>query len=240
LAGAYTGLRIKQARARILEDLAAAGLVREQRQIEHTVGVHERCQTEIEYLVAKQWFVRVLDNKKLLLDAGREIHWYPDYMRSRYESWIEGLSWDWNLSRQRYYGVPFPAWYCRQCGQPVMARKEDLPIDPQEADPPISACPACGGLELDPETDVMDTWATSSLSPEIVGTLLEPLGVSPAEFVRRYRPMTLRPNAHDSSAPGTSTASFAACICAARSRGLTSSFPGMRWTRPAKSFRRAS
>jgi valyl-tRNA synthetase len=197
LAGPYAGLRVKQARARVLEDLASAGLVREQRQIEHTVGVHERCGTEIEYLVAKQWFVKVLANKKLFLDAGREIHWYPEFMRSRYESWIEGLNWDWNLSRQRYYGVPFPAWFCRQCGQTILARLEDLPVDPQEVGPPVDACPTCGGQEFDPETDVMDTWATSSLSPEICGTLLEPLGVSAEEFARRYRPMTLRPNAHD-------------------------------------------
>jgi valyl-tRNA synthetase len=197
LAGPYAGLRVKPARARILEDLAAAGLVREQRQIEHTVGVHERCQTEIEYLVAKQWFVKVLANKQMFLDAGRQIRWYPEYMRSRYESWIEGLNWDWNLSRQRYYGVPFPAWYCRQCGQPVMARKEDLPIDPQEVGPPLQACTACGSQEFDPETDVMDTWATSSLSPEICGTLLEPLGITAEEFAQRFRPMTLRPNAHD-------------------------------------------
>src|ERR1051326_4822347 len=193
----YAGMRIKAARARIVQDLADAGLIREQREIEHTVGVHERCQTEIEYLVARQWFVKVLDNKQLFLDAGRRINWFPEYMHGRYESWIEGLNWDWNLSRQRYYGVPFPAWFCGACRTPVMARLEDLPIDPQEVTPPLDACPNCGGTKFDAETDVMDTWATSSVSPEICGTLVEPLGVSAEEFVTRYRPMSLRPNAHD-------------------------------------------
>ena len=197
LAGKYAGMRIKQARAKILEDLAAAGLVRDQRQIEHTVGVHERCGTDIEYLVASQWFVRVLDRKQLFIDAGRQMRWFPEYMRGRYESWIEGLGWDWNLSRQRYYGVPFPVWFCDRCGRVLMARKEDLPIDPQEVGPPVDACPECGASDFHPETDVMDTWATSSLTPEVCGTLLEPYGVDAEEFARRYRPMTLRPNAHD-------------------------------------------
>jgi len=197
LAGAYAGMRIKAARKKILEDLAALGMVRDQHQIEHTVGVHDRCGTEIEYLVAFQWFNKVLENKPLFIEAGRRIKWFPEFMHARYESWIEGLNWDWNLSRQRYYGVPFPTWYCADCNTPVMARREDLPVDPQETAPPVSACPTCGGSQLEPDRDIMDTWATSSLTPEICGTLLEPLGVSPEEFFERYRPMTLRPNAHD-------------------------------------------
>lgn len=197
LAGPYAGLRIKQARAKILEDLAAAGQVLDQRTIEHTVGVHERCGTEIEYLVAGQWFVKLIENKELFLAAGRRIKWHPEYMRARYESWIEGLNWDWNISRQRYYGVPFPVWYCAACGEPVLATREQLPVDPQETGPAIESCPKCGGTDFVPETDVMDTWATSSLTPQICGTLAEPFGVSPEEFDRRYRPMTLRPNAHD-------------------------------------------
>lgn len=170
--------------------------MRAQRQIEHTVGVHERCGTEIEYLVASQWFVKVLDQKQRWIEAGRRIRWYPEYMRGRYESWIEGLNWDWNLSRQRYYGVAFPVWYCRACGWPVLASEEQLPVDPQETQP-LTACESCGGTTFDPETDVMDTWATSSVTPQICSTLLEPLGISPAEFDRRFRPMNLRPNAHD-------------------------------------------
>jgi valyl-tRNA synthetase len=197
LAGPYAGLTVRAARARILEELAAAGLVRAQQRIEHTVGVHERGGHDLEYLVTGQWFVKLLDRKAWWLEAGRRIKWYPEHMRARYENWIEGLNWDWNISRQRYYGVPFPAWYCRACGQPVMAEEAQLPVDPQDTPPPVEACPACGAREFDPDPDVMDTWATSSVTPQICGTLLEPFGISPAEFDRRYRPMTLRPNAHD-------------------------------------------
>ena len=198
LAGPYAGLTIKAARARMLDDLAAAGKIMESRAIEHTVGVHDRCGTPVEYLVASQWFVKILEHKERFLEAGRRIKWHPPYMRARYESWIIGLNWDWNISRQRYYGVPFPAWYCNACGATVLAERASLPVDPQEMAPPVDTCPGCGGAAgFHPETDVMDTWATSSLTPRICATLLEPLGISAEEFQRRYWPMTLRPNAHD-------------------------------------------
>jgi valyl-tRNA synthetase len=196
-AGPYAGLTVREARARILADLAAAGLIRDQKKIEHTVGVHERGGHDLEYLVRGQWFIKLLDQKQRWIEAGRRIKWYPEHMRARYENWIEGLNWDWNISRQRYYGVPFPVWYCRACGRPIMAAREQLPVDPQETPPPVQECPDCGGRDFVPDTDVLDTWATSSLTPQICGTLLAPLGISEEEFDRRFRPMTLRPNAHD-------------------------------------------
>ncbi|MCL5946605.1 MAG: class I tRNA ligase family protein, partial [Chloroflexi bacterium] len=121
LAEPYAGLRIKEARQRILQDLQDAHFILTQQQIEHTVGVHERCGTEIEYLVAGQWFIRILDIKSQLIEAGRRIAWHPDHMRARYESWVEGLNWDWNISRQRYYGIPFPVWLCHDCGAIILA-----------------------------------------------------------------------------------------------------------------------
>ncbi|HEU5318861.1 MAG TPA: valine--tRNA ligase [Chloroflexota bacterium] len=201
LAGPYAGLHLKQARARILEDLAAGGLVREQMKIEHTVGVHERCvggrKTELDYLVRGQWFVKLLEYKQRWIDAGRRIKWHPDHMRARYENWIEGLNWDWNISRQRAYGVPFPAWFCKACGQPILASRDQLPVDPLADAPPVASCPKCGATEVTPDADVMDTWATSSVTPQICATVLEPFGISPDEFEARFRPMVLRPNAHD-------------------------------------------
>jgi valyl-tRNA synthetase len=200
VAGRYEGLTLKQARARILEDLDSAGLVLAQRAIEHVVGVHERCGTEIEYLLAGQWFIRLLDRKDDWIDAGRRMRWHPDHMRTRYESWIEGLNWDWNITRQRYYGVAFPAWYCRSCNHVVTATPNMLPVDPQDTPPPMDACPACGSSGENwfvPDPDVMDTWATSSLTPQISATLAEPFGVTSESFEAKFRPMSLRPNAHD-------------------------------------------
>ncbi len=197
LAGPYAGLSIRQARKRILEDLAAQSLIRGRQRIEHSLGVHERCGTEIEYQVAGQWFVRLLDEKARFLAAGRTIRWFPEHMRARFENWVTGLGWDWNISRQRYYGTPFPVWFCQGCGAPILAEPDQLPVDPQVTPPPVSVCPSCGASDFAPDTDVMDTWATSSLSPQLCATLLEPFGVSAEAFDRRYRPMSLRPNAHD-------------------------------------------
>ncbi len=197
LGGPYQGLSIPAARARILDDLQQGGLILEQRQVQHDVNVHERCGTPIEFLVAGQWFVRLLDDTQRFLDENRRIQWHPESMRVRYEIWVQGLSWDWNISRQRTYGVPFPVWYCRACDTPILAARADLPVDPQESNPPLDACPRCGASEFEPDRDVMDTWATSSVTPQICGTLLEPFGISEQEFDRRFRPMSLRPNAHD-------------------------------------------
>jgi valyl-tRNA synthetase len=187
LAGPYAGLPVKRARAQVLQDLAEAGLVRAQHEVEHTVGVHERCGTPVEYLVAPQWFVRVLDQKERLLEAGREIAWHPSHMRARYEGWVEGLTWDWCISRQRHFGVPFPVWYCQQCGATAVAEPAELPVDPRDTPPRGAVCPQCGGRALVGERDVMDTWATSSLTPQILATLHPGLAM----------PMSLRPNAHD-------------------------------------------
>jgi valyl-tRNA synthetase len=112
-------------------------------------------------------------------------------MHDRYENWVRGLSWDWAISRQRYFGVPFPIWSCEHCGATSLADESQLPLDPSEISP-LHPCPDCGGTDFTPETDVMDTWATSSNSPQIAGRwLAEP------ELYRRVFPMSLRPQAHD-------------------------------------------
>ncbi|ESP87968.1 valine--tRNA ligase [Candidatus Halobonum tyrrellensis] len=166
-AGEYEGLHSGEAREAIVSDLDDAGALLDRRAITHTVNVHERCGTPVEFLVTEQWYVELLDRKEEYLDAGREMDWYPEKMFTRYEHWIEGLQWDWLISRQRSSGIPFPVWYCADCDEPVMADRADLPVDPLSDDPPADACPACGHDEFVPEDDVLDTWATSSLTPLI-------------------------------------------------------------------------
>jgi len=110
----YEGLTIREARAKIIEDLKAEGLLIRQEQITHAVNMHERCGTEVEFLKTPQWFINLLDHKEELLEAADQIRWYPEHMKVRYQHWVEGLNWDWCISRQRFYGVPFPVWYTKR------------------------------------------------------------------------------------------------------------------------------
>jgi valyl-tRNA synthetase len=140
-----------------------------------------------------QWFLRVLDLKDRLLDRAGELRWHPPFMRVRLEEWIRGLRFDWNISRQRYYGVPFPVWYCEGCAQPVLARAEDLPVDPLESAPPVDTCPACNGTSFAGDTDVMDTWMTSSSSPHI----LTNRAATPGRIGTDAWPLHVRFQSHD-------------------------------------------
>jgi len=191
LAGKYSGMDIKEARKAITEDMKKQGLLVSQKPITHAVNVHERCGTEIEIIKSKQWFIKYLDLKKDMLKWGGKLNWYPKHFVSRYKNWVEGLQWDWLISRQRYFGVPFPVWYCKACDEPVLAEEKDLPVDPLKDKPPIDKCTKCGTTEFIPEKDVLDTWATSSLTPRLAIELM------PKELQKKIYPMNLRPQAHD-------------------------------------------
>ena len=167
VAEAYEGLHADAAGEAIVEDLDETGALLDRRDITHTVNVHERCGTSVEFLVTEQWYIEMLDKTDEYLEVGREMEWSPDKMLTRYEHWVEGLQWDWLISRQRSSGIPFPVWYCENCDEVIIAEKADLPVDPLSDDPPVDACPECGHDEFEPEDDVLDTWATSSLTPLI-------------------------------------------------------------------------
>ncbi len=186
----YEGLPIKEARKKIIEDLKEKKLLKSQKPITHSVNVHERCGTEIEFLVTKQWFIKYLDLKDEFIKQGEKINWYPQHMKVRYDNWIKGLQWDWLISRQRYFGVPFPVWYCKSCGEIILAEESQLPVNPLK-DNPKKPC-VCGSKEFIPENDVMDTWATSSLTPQINSKW-----ISDKKLFESLFPMTLRPQAHD-------------------------------------------
>ena len=98
----FSGMKIKEAREKIIEELKAKNLLIKQTPIKHSVNVHERCGTEIEFLVSKQWYIKYLDLKNEFLKQGAKVNWFPDFMKHRYDNWIKGLKWDWNISRQRF------------------------------------------------------------------------------------------------------------------------------------------
>ena len=189
--GKYDGLTIKEARKEMIEDLRKNSLLISQKPMKHMVNVHERCGTEIEFIKSKQWFVKYLDLKSDMLKWGSELKWHPDYMKHRYNNWVRGLQWDWLISNQRYFGVSFPVWYCKKCDEPVIAEEKQLPVDPQKDKPLISKCLKCSSNEFVPENDILNTWFTSSMTPQIAIQLMDK-GIQKKLF-----PMSLRPQASD-------------------------------------------
>lgn len=191
ITGPLAGCTVHEARKKIIELLQACGALVGQRTITHAVSTHERCKQEIEYQILSQWFVKILEYKQAFLDRGEQINWYPSFMKARYKDWVEHLNWDWCISRQRFFGIPFPAWHCNDCHAILLAQPEQLPIDPQEQPFPGGACPHCASKNITPDTDVMDTWNTSSLTPQINLNWPEQ---SPENL---SMPMSIRPQAHD-------------------------------------------
>jgi valyl-tRNA synthetase len=194
------GLPAQKARARIVELLAASGALQgEPRAITHPVKFYEKGDRPLEIVTSRQWFIRTIEFKDVLIQRGREITWHPAFMRSRFENWVENLNGDWSVSRQRFFGVPFPVWYPIgqdgrvQYERAIVAPEDRLPVDPSTDVPDgytADQRDQPGGFTGDP--DVMDTWATSSLTPQIAGRWED----DPDLFARVF-PMDLRPQAHD-------------------------------------------
>jgi len=189
-AGKFKGLNIKEARKAVIKSLEEEKRIVKIDPINHVVNVHERCETDIEILTTDQWFIKYLDLKDDFIKYGRKIKWYPDHMRHRYENWILGLKWDWNISRQRHFGIPIPAWHCEKCSKIIVADEKQLPVDPL-IDKPLTKC-NCGSNKFIPEKDVLDTWTTSSLTPDIAIELFKN-----KKIFKKLHPMSLRPQAHD-------------------------------------------
>jgi valyl-tRNA synthetase len=194
------GLSATKARARTVELLRESGdLLGDPKPITHAVKFYEKGDRPLEIVTSRQWFIKTMDAREALLARGRELGWHPSYMQARLENWINGLAGDWCISRQRFFGVPFPVWYKVRSDGTVdhearlLPSEDRLPIDPstdlpdgyttEQRDQP-------GGFSGDP--DIMDTWATSSLSPQIAGGWID----DPDLFARVF-PMDVRPQAHD-------------------------------------------
>ena len=188
----YGNLPIKEARKEIIKDLIEQKYLIKSEDLEHEVQVHERCGKEVEYSVMKQWFIDIMNHKQDFLKIGEEISWYPKHMKSRYDEWVENIMWDWCISRQRYFGVAFPVWYCKDCGRVILADKKDLPVNPLVDKPNIDKCPNCNCCEFIPETDIMDTWQTSSITP-----LINMRYGEKDNYEDILKTMSLRCNAHD-------------------------------------------
>jgi valyl-tRNA synthetase len=190
LGGKYKGLDLVTAKKAIKKDLAKEGYIIKEENLEQEVGMCWRCKTPIEYMVAKQWFVRTLKYKKDIIAQSKKINWYPSFYRKRLEDWTNNLGWDWCISRQRLYGVPIPVWYCKKCEETIFAEEKDLPVDPLFFKPKKKC--KCGSSDFVPEEDIFDTWMTSSMTPQIASQQLK----NP-NLYKKIFPMSLRPQSHD-------------------------------------------
>jgi valyl-tRNA synthetase len=195
--GVLAGLKVHEAREKILALLAEKNLILQKKNITHNVNIHERCKNEIEYSILPQWFIKVVENKEKYLELADQITWSPTYMKTRYIDWVKNLSWDWCISRQRVFGIPFPVWYCNNCSEILVADLAQLPVDPQETTYKNGSCDKCHSTNIRPEKDVMDTWNTSSITPYIVKQLYHGTDQSPFEDNDQFLPMSMRPQAHD-------------------------------------------
>ena len=184
------GLKVTAAREKIIELLKENNLLIKSEVINHTVSIHERCGKPIEIIPSKQWYIDILSERERYLKAADEINWYPASMKTKYITWVENLKWDWCISRQRYFGIPFPLWYCSKCGKSRFAKEEELPINPMETSPK-EPC-SCGNHEFTPDTAVFDTWATSSLSP-----LINAKWNTEEDLTNKLLPMGMRTQAHE-------------------------------------------
>jgi valyl-tRNA synthetase len=221
-------LSVAKARARIVELLRESGeMLGEPRPITHPVKFFEKGDRPLEIVTSRQWFIKTVAHREPLLARGRAMQWHPEYMRHRFENWVNGLSGDWCVSRQRFFGVPFPLWYpIRSDGsvdytQRLLPDEVRLPVDPSTDVPDGYAAAQRdqpNGFSGDP--DVMDTWATSSMTPQIAGGWLD----DPDLFARVF-PMDVRPQGHDIIGRGSLPPCCAPISNTTRSRGATPPSP---------------
>ena len=172
----YEGMKIKDARKQIVEDLDDMGLLEKIESHTHNIIIHSErssCRQTIEYLPVYQWFIEVQKFTDDIIKAANKMEWYPEKHKQRLLDWAEGLDWNWVISRQRVFGTPIPFWYCEECGTIIPPKKEDLPIDPVSMNPPVKECSECKSSKIKGESDVCDCWVDSSITPLAIGKWLD-------------------------------------------------------------------
>ena len=198
-----SGKKIKEARDEIIKNLSEKKLLIKSTPITHSVKCGERSGAPIEILTMPQWFIKILDKKEALKAKANQCSWFPEYMKIRLEQWIDGLAWDWCISRQRFFGVKFPIWYSKRLGEEgkilvaTIDQLEKAASENRAFDPEIDLPEGYSRDEVDAETDIMDTWATSSISPQLSSKGISREIVFDESRHNKLFPADLRPQAHE-------------------------------------------
>jgi len=188
----FVGLTIKECKEKIVSKLKKMNKIVKEEDLTQSIGTCWRCHTPVEILVKNQWFVKTRSLTQDILKWADKIKWVPKWAKNRLIDWVNSLDWDWVISRQRIFATPIPIWYCKSCGEIIVAKEEWLPVDPRSEIPRINKCPRCGGTEFIGESDVMDTWMDSSITCAVHAGWPYDL-----ESFKRLFPADLQPNGYD-------------------------------------------
>ncbi len=191
LTGEFEGLTVLECRDMIIKRLREKNMIEREEVLDQNVGVCWRCKTPIEILERQQWFMSTRKLTSRVIEETLKVKWIPDHMKWRQVNWAESLDWDWVISRQRIFATPIPAWYCRRCGETIIAEEDWIPIDPRHDIPENLSCTGCGSKDLDPDTDVFDTWMDSSITCAVHA------GWPDRTDWKRFFPADLHPSGHE-------------------------------------------
>ena len=186
--GFLKGLKVKEAREKIIEKLKIETLILKQTTISHRTPISERSGAEIEFISMKEFYLKQLDFKDKMKEVANKVDFFSPESRNILLNWIESVSIDWPISRRRYYATEIPLWYCQNCSEVILPKKVKY-YQPWKSDLPIKECPKCQSKKFTGETRVFDTWFDSSISPLYI-LMYE----RDNEFFKKAFPCTLRPS----------------------------------------------
>lgn len=186
-AGFLKGLKVREARQKIIEELQKQDLIAKQEKSSHRTPICERCKTPVEFVAMEEYYLRQLQFRDDMRRIAKRLRFFAPESRQILLDWIDAVSIDWVISRRRFYATEIPLWYCKQCGEPVVPKKGKY-YRPWKESPPIRKCPKCGANEFRGEERVFDTWFDSSISPLYILHYSDK-----PEFFRKNKPATIRP-----------------------------------------------